>query len=50
MTDKQIEKLYEIKNICCERVKDCYKPCFHCCSHCNEYLILTLVNEVLNDR
>lgn len=50
MTDKQIENLYKIKDLCCEKIKYCNKICSNCDSFCNEEKILTLVLEVLNDR
>lgn len=48
MADKQIENLYKIKDLCCEKIKFCNKACFNCISHCTENEILILVNEVLN--
>lgn len=50
MTDKQIENLYKIKDLCCEKIKFCNKVCFDCSNPCIENKILTLTNEVLNDR
>ena len=50
MTDKQIETLYKIKDLCCEKMKYCCQTCYYCNTQCIEYKILTLVNEALNDR
>lgn len=50
MTDKQIENLYKIKDLCCEETKFCSMSCYHCGNECNEHKILILINEVLNDR
>ena len=50
MTDKQLENLYKIKDLCCEKIKYCTKLCNSCDNPCNEEKILTLVLEVLNDR
>ena len=49
MKDKQLENLYKIKDLCCEKMKHCYQTCYYCNAQCIEYKILTLVNEVTND-
>lgn len=47
MTDKQIENLYKIKDLCCEKTKYCNIPCSVCEKPCTEYQILVLTNEAL---
>ena len=50
MTDKQLENLYKIKDLCCEEIKHCCMSCYHCSNECNEQKILILLNEVLNEK
>ena len=51
MTDKQLETLYKIKDLCCEKIKRCTMLCVcsDCPNQCIENKIVVLINEVLND-
>lgn len=50
MTEEQLDKLYEIKELCCNKIKKCYDVCFSCPSQCVESKILDKINEVINAK
>lgn len=49
MTENQLNKLYEIKHLCCDKIKVCANACYVCTSQCVESKVLDLVNEVINE-